>query len=157
MEQLVHIPVLWHLENLEINVRIAFDTTELTGFINFGLDLESFKTEIDDGECTAIYAPHILDFIPNSHLITFLSALVGKMRHGCEITLGGSDVYETLKQFARGDIGLTEINQLLYGTTHPKKGQYTLNIISDFLQTKGLKILHKSLNGNVLCVKAVRE
>ncbi len=139
-------------------MKISFGPNEKEGYINFGINYESFVKEVDDGECIDIHALEILDYIPEHKFNDFVTNLVKKMRHGCILTIGGSDVYESAKHILRGDYDIHGINKLLYGQQDIyRKGQYSLNIVSDILINKNIKILEKDIVGNQMYVKGVRE
>lgn len=139
-------------------MKIAFGTQEQKNYVNFGINTTLFVGEVDDGECTEIYAVDILDFVPECRFQEFIHSLVKKMRHGCELVIGGSDIYESAKQILRGDHTVYESSKLLYGTQDiPKVGQYSLNVICDELLKCGLKIIAKNIDGNSMYVKATRQ
>lgn len=138
-------------------MKIAFGTQEHKNHVNFGINTTLFVDEVDDGECTEIYAVDILDFVPEHRFQEFVHSLVKKMRHGCELVVGGSDIYESAKQLLRGDHKVSDMNNILYGTQDaPKAGQYSLNVICDELLGCGLKIMAKNIDGNSMYVKAKR-
>lgn len=136
---------------------VALGPEEYTGFVNFGLGYENLFNEIDDGECLAIYAPKILDYIHAPHLHSFVEQLVKKMRRGCTITIGGTDLRETCKQILRGDYNIVTANGVIFGNDRNKVSQYSLDTITELLQQFNLKIESKILDGNEMCVKAVRK
>lgn len=126
--------------------------------VNYGVNYKSALSEIDDGECTEIHAPEVLDYIPQYDFDSFMDGLVNKMRHGCELTLGGSDIMESAKQLLRGDRSIYNMNQALYGDKDIMKlGQYSLHLVSEKLLQRGLKILEKNIDHNQMYVKAIRE
>lgn len=138
-------------------MKIAFGPCNYDGYTNFGINYKSFADEVDDGECIEIYAPEILDYIPSYAFNEFFSLLLSKMRHGCEITVGGTDLFETAKQILRGDYNTEEMNKTLYGTKdNPKLGQYGLHVLSSIFLSKGMKILAKKLDSNKMYIKAQR-
>ena len=141
-------------------MQISFGSmpSHLKDHVHFGINYQSFNDEVDDGECTSIYGINILDYVPEYDLDKFLDSLVKKMRHKCELVLGGSDVYETAKCLLRGDFTARTINQELYGNKDTSKlGQYSLNMISMGLAQRGLKIQDKQIDGTTMYVKAIRE
>lgn len=138
-------------------MKASLGTSHKPDFINFGLNYKLAFEEIEDGECTEIHAPHILDYVPAKDYKTFIGTLVQKMRHGCELTLGGSDIFESSKQLLRGDYDLLAYNQIIYGDNlFIKLGQYSLHLVSDDLKSQGLQILEKHLDHNQMYVKAKR-
>jgi len=139
-------------------MKITLGKSHRKDTINFGLNYKSAFEEIDDGECTEIHAPEILDYIPEHEFRLFIDTLVNKMRHGCELTIGGSDLYESMKQLFRGDLNVYTMNNVLYGNKEvSKRGQYSMNSVSDILLQRGLKILEKNMDRNQMYIKAVRE
>lgn len=138
-------------------MKIALGPQEYDGYVNFGINYKNMDSEVDDGECTEIHAPSILDYISHNEFSDFMQAVFRKMRHGCVLTIGGSDLYESCKQFLRGDYGVIDFNKMLFGDKNiPKLAHYSLNTISDVCVSSGLKVVCKKLNDNYMMIRATR-
>lgn len=137
-------------------MKLSFCNYTDTSYIDFGINYKLASTEVDDGECTEIYAADIMDYVSHSDLQLFLNMIIKKLRHNGTIVLGGSDAYETCKQFLRGDFDVVELNRKLYGDNLFKNGHWTLNVLTEALVNYGLKILEKNIDGNKMYIKAQR-
>lgn len=139
-------------------MKIAFGYNVSSGFVDFGHNYTSFVDEVDDGECTEINATKVLNYVPRQDFAQFIHNLVAKMRHGCVLSIGGHDIYETAKNILHGAYDVDFANKILYGDDNkPRLGQYSLNVLSDVLLHYGLKILEKNLEAGEMYVKAVRQ
>lgn len=109
----------------------------------------SFAT---DNSVTHIIAIDALDSIPCKLLIDFIKSLVQKMRLGCEIILGGTELSAISKDMITNKINTLEYNELIFG----KRGLYRSSDIVNLLNQAGLIIHDIQIKGNKYELTAVR-
>lgn len=63
-----------------------------------------------------IYAPTILNHMPQEKISDTISVMISKLASGGHITIGGIDPYLLSKQITKRGINLIELNNLLFST-----------------------------------------
>lgn len=121
---------------------------------------DPFNLECNDNECTEIIADHILDYIPVSKCHAVLSHYISKLRHGGKIILGGVDLVEANKIAFTGVFDPIAFNELLFGKQQYawdfKRGIYSVSLITEYLQSQGLKVTKKRLTPTQFVIEAIR-
>jgi hypothetical protein len=130
-----------------LKLQITIDEKPMSGYnyitpIN-GQDLSNLDNNVLDNECTEIFAPRILDYIPLEKTQTIIERWVKKMRHGGKIVLGGTDIYEVAKLIMTGTIDSKQTNIIIFGNQSGvwgvKRAAISLNDVCDLLIQLGLK------------------
>jgi hypothetical protein len=152
--------------NLLINnnsVRNGFinvDPFAVPGDGKVGGDVGNLDHVACDAECDEIVADDILDYIPNDVSGDTLLNWIGKLRHGGTLTIGGVDLREVSRMFTRQEIDVSEANAVLYGRQRLpleyRKSTSTIQHVINMLESKGLKILNKRIEGAYYSVTARR-
>lgn len=98
-----------------------------------------------------IIAEDVVDFLYLNEVEPALHHWVSKMAVGCRIIIGGVDLYDVSKAFARYEIDLQTTNIILHGHQNkPWKERhvnYSLIGMCQFFQDCGLKVLSKKAYG----------
>ncbi len=147
-----------------MKIYITNDNTELEGYIPFsplrGNNIRVLDDDlVGDSECTEIFAPTILDYIPISCLVETLRNYVKKMRKGGKIMLGGVNLHLVCLMVARREINPIQANQIIFGNNiahECKSGLSSPNDIAGILQELGLKIMSTSITGINYLVEGIR-
>jgi len=148
-----------------MKVQITVDEKPVNGYVyvnpNMGHQLDLSTCGASDNECVEILAPHILDYLPISHMQPLVQMWIKKLRKGGKLILGGTDLYEICKNVMNGNANTVQANLLLYGNQESnwnmKRGQINLKDLVDLMNESGLKVMKKRLDGVEMCVEAVRD
>lgn len=140
---------------MKLCVKFALDGSEPDNYIHLSLLNGFHKNIVGDAECTEILADDLIDYIPLEKMGEILGWIRSKMRHGCKLILGGTDIYEVSRAFSSYYIGLNDLNKLLYAQN--KSAVLTLPALVELVQQLGLKIISKRVNGYKMVVIAERE
>ena len=116
---------------------------------------------IDDAEAIEIIANNVLEYVPQSEVIEFLTKIVNKLQHGGTLIITGVDAYTAAKDFVSYKISIEYFNALLHGGQEggekTKHTTLTLHGMVNFLQTRfGLKIISKVLEEHNFSIEAQR-
>lgn len=115
---------------------------------------------VDDAECEEIIAVGILDYYSARDADKILKNWLRKLAHGGTITIGSYDVVETAKAISNRKLSPEDITIILYGEQGKpwqfKKTALTVNQVATVLETKGLTILKKRIEGLKFIVVAER-
>ena len=119
---------------------------------------ENLDLHVDDGEVNELFAHDIVDYLQKRDLEPIIDGWVRKLALNGRITIGGVDIHELSKGTINGVIDIAAINELLYEDHRHKqrKSVFSISNMVDLLQKRGLKILHKRLNGFRYVVVAER-
>lgn len=141
-----------------MKISLGIESESLNGYKYAGVS-KNLNSFCQDAECTEIYSTDVINYIPYSDIELYISHLVSKMRKGCKIVLGGTDAMEVCKMCLRQDFNILEYNKIVYGEDkkRPTCCHMTLNVLSKLLQSNGLKIMKKRLDGLQMIVEAIRE
>lgn len=123
-------------------------------------DVTNLDDIIDNSEATEILAADIIDYLPHEVGIKTIGHWVTKLRHKGKLTVGGSDIYEISKVFSQKAIGLKEALEAMHGTQQKpwdfKVSHSTVSDLSEVLESYGLTVLKKRVNGLRMVVEAMR-
>lgn len=132
------------------------DANMSNGVININSDYDGLA-DYDSGEVDYIEALDVIDFIPRLDLEKTIKLWVSKVCIGGRIAIGGTDLHAVCRAFHRYDITLWDTNQLLHGDEGlPRITQFSLIGLAELLESFGLKILKKRLDGFMMLVEAQR-
>lgn len=144
------------------------DSDIKNGYLNLGQKIfnldAKFMELIDDNEAQEILAEDFIDYVPGVLAEPVFNYLISKLHHGGRLTIGGIDLEEvckacTFKQLTipKDSTIVNEISRLLHDDDGCRKVNYTMGHISAVLQSKGLKIVHKSFQNYHYCITAQRQ
>lgn len=89
-----------------------------------------------DNSVTHVIAIDAMDSVPSTLLVDFLSSIIKKMRLGCQIILGGTELDAIAKDVINHNISTQEYNELIF----TKRGIYRSQEIVKLLNQSGLSI-----------------
>ena len=147
-----------------MKINILIGGADKNGYLNISalkdLEIRNLDEYVDNAECFEIIAEDIVDYMPKQELSKVLDNCVGKLRHQGMIVIGGTDVYEGCKMFAQEALSLEELNNLMHGEQSQgwdvRLNQLTLQQMCNELESRGLKVLKKRINGFKFSVEAER-
>ena len=123
-------------------------------------DIRNLNDIVEDSECKELIAEDVLDFLELSESRTVLSHWISKLRHGGKIIVGGTDIYEVCRLFYKQAIDLNTLNSIIHGNfSEPwdvKMGHSTLEDLQEFLQSQGIKIIKKRIQGFKMIIEGER-
>jgi len=109
-------------------------------------------TKIPDNSATEIVAIDAIDSIKYDKIKTFISTIITKMRIGCNLYLGGTDIYAVSRHIIDGTNSLEAINTELLNKT----GAYSLKFILELLKDSGVRINSATFKGDNYEISAIR-
>lgn len=122
--------------------------------------LTNLDKYVEAAEANEILAIDIIDYVEQSYIGEALTNWVSKLRIGGTITIGGLDLHEVCRKFARRQIDLADANSLLYGTQENpfmhRKSSLSIDAVVGQLKTFNLYIDSKKFEQNFYYVKARR-
>lgn len=119
---------------------------------NFG-DLSQFA---EHGEVWEILADNIIDYFPLSDIAKVLEYWAKLLRHGGKLIVGGTDAGELSREFFLGNIPVQDLNKIVYGENARKSSlNYTVGIV-ELLESFGLVVDKKRINGTKFIIEAKR-
>ena len=92
---------------------------------------------------THIVAIDAIDSVPDTLLVEFISNIVQKMRLGCQIILGGTELSAISKDVVNNNITTQDYNKLIFG----KRGIYRSGDIINLLNQANLTINNVQIKG----------
>ena len=120
-------------------------------FDNLESDVRNLDSIAEDAECSEILAEEVIDFVRREELYPILDHWISKLRHGGKMYLSFYDTRQIAKAFFRGKINLDEFNMIVHGTFSApwdiRLSHTTIEELSQFLQSRGLVITKKTLDG----------
>ena len=123
-------------------------------------DIRNLDDVVSDSECNELIAEDVLDFLELSESRAVLSHWISKLRHGGKIIVGGTDIYEVCRLFYKQAIDLNTLNSIIHGNfSEPwdvKMGHSTLEDLQEFLQSQGIKITKKRIQGFKMIIEGER-
>lgn len=123
-------------------------------------DIRNLDSHIENAECKEIIVNSVSDFLEFEDAIAAIKHWVSKLRHNGKLVIIGSDAHEICKQFLQGDIELPEFNKKIHGDfSEPwdvKMSHFTMESMSELLQSLDLNISKKRIRNTNFIVEAVR-
>ena len=119
----------------------------LPGFMLLGLD------EISDNGADIILANDILDALPINIVQQTITQIVGKLRLGGILTLGGTE----LRTFAKNVTNQTIPEDQAIEVIRNSQSMVNVNSLSDILRSMGLEVEATTISGVHCEVKCVRN
>lgn len=101
---------------------------------------------------THIVAIDALDSVPSNLLVDFISNIVAKMRLGCELVLGGTELAAISRDVVNNNITTPDYNQLIFS----KRGIYRSEDIIKLLNEANLTINNVQIRGHRYELTATR-
>lgn len=123
-------------------------------------DLDKLEC-VDDGECSEILAIDVLEYVPVPIADQTLTHWVSKLAHKGVLVIGGTNLRQVCKCILDKTLDIDRANQILYGEQRfpgdLKYGMVDMERLCAALQTKGLKVISKQLDGLKMIVKGERQ
>jgi len=119
----------------------------LPGFMLVGLD------EVSDNEAEVIFANDILDALPANIVQQTITQLVGKLRLGGILTLGGTELRTFAKNIINQMVSEGEAIELIKNS----QSMVNINSLSDLIKSMDLEIEATTINGIHCEVRCVRK
>jgi len=153
-----------------MKIRITVGAKEkLNGYLNvdpiskfddLSVDIRNLDDVVSDAECTEIISEGVIDFLSREDFVLSINNWVKKMRHGGKIIIISIDALETAKSLFRNKINIETFNNLIHGGFSAGWDVFlshtTLEELSGLLESLGLTITKKRINGLNLIVEAKR-
>jgi hypothetical protein len=108
---------------------------------------------IPANSASTIVAIDAIDSIKHENIENFVGGVVGKMRIGSNLYIGGTDVYAMSRNLVSGNTNLEEYNKTIIG----KQGIHSAKKIVDLLQSNGVIVLSVVFKGNNYEISATRK
>jgi predicted SAM-dependent methyltransferase len=132
----------------------------ISHFDDLNADLRNLDEIASDAECSEILADEVIDFIRQEEVYPILDHWISKLRHKGNIFISFYDTRQIAKAFFRGKINLDEFNKIVHGTFSApwdvRLSHTTVEEISKFLQSRGLVVNKKTLDGLKATIGATR-
>ena len=153
-----------------MKIRITVGEKEkLNGYLNIdpiakfddlSVDVRNLDDIVSDSECTEIISDGVIDFLNRKDFALAIKHWVKKMRHGAKIIVTSIDALEVAKSFSRKKIDTEVFNKAIHGNFSEDWDIFlnhtTLEELSSILETLGLTVTKKRINGIKLTVEAER-
>lgn len=150
---------------MKINLKLGGE--DKNGYLNIdglkGMELRNLDEYADDAECFEILAEDILDYIPRKDIEFALNNWASKIRHQGTLVIGGTEAKEISKLFANGALSVEQWNMSIHGVQNEdspwdvKLNQFTLEKACDELESRGLVVTKKRVNGLQFVVEGERS
>ncbi len=113
---------------------------------------------LDDGEAEEIKLDGVLDFLQGRKLEGLVSGLTKKLKIGGKLTFLFTDIYTCCREYTFQRITWDQLNDLIHGNKGGPKKEMAIGLhdLATHLQSIGLKIVLKRLNGFQAIVSAER-
>jgi len=132
----------------------------ITKFDDLAVDIRNLDEVVSDAECLEILSDDVIDYLEKKQAMESISHWIKKLRHGGKIIVTSIDAHEAARSFYRKEIDLDTFNKAVHGNfTQPwdvRLSQTTLEELSSFLESNGLQVTKKRVNGIKLIVEAQR-
>ena len=146
---------------------IAINKTPIQGYLHIDPspkgDVPAFKGNlndlskiVEDGECTEILAPEILNLIFDSTFDQIVEKLCSLLRHKGKLIIGGIELHELSRLVFLGAIEPQQYNQILFAGSFRMNGIYTLEKIKNKLQSLNMTIEKVEIDGFNMLIEAIR-
>ena len=153
-----------------MKIRISVGQREkLNGYVNIdpirkfddvAVDIRNIDSIASDAECTEIICEDVIDFLHREESFTVLKHWAKKIRHKGKIVITSVDTHQVCKSFLDKEIDIDQFNKIVHGTFQApwdvRLSQTTLEELSSFLESNGLQVTKKRVNGIKLIVEAQR-
>lgn len=153
------------LLNGYLNIDPTYKTDGILSKESIGLnikkaDVRNLDGLAEDAECTEIIVNSVYDFLNLEDAIKSIKHISTKLRHKGKIVLIGSDARELCRKFIEGSIDIINFNEELHGsfqeTWDVKMSHFTMETMSELLESLGLKVTKKRLENYNYLVEAIR-
>jgi len=145
-------------EKEKLNGYINMDP--ITKFDDMLYDIRNLDDVVSDAECMEIISDDVIDFLEKKGSMEALSHWVKKIRRGGKIVVTSIDAYEVAKSFYRKNLDIDMFNKAIHGNFSApwdvRLSHTTIEELSDFLQSQGLNVTKKRINGIKLIIEAER-
>tara|TARA_Y100000593_G_scaffold83590_1_gene157700 strand:- start:14031 stop:14495 length:465 start_codon:yes stop_codon:yes gene_type:complete len=132
----------------------------ITKFDDLSVDIRDLDEVVSDAECMEILSDDVIDYLEKEESMRVISHWAKKLRHGGKIIVTSIDAHEVARSFYRKEIDVQTFNKAIHGSfTQPwdvRLSQTTLEELSSFLESNGLQVTKKRINGIKLVVEAER-
>lgn len=137
-----------------MKIEITFLPNQTNDYVNHSILINQGSVQlqnVDVGECEEILALNILEYLPRLMTEGVLKEWISKLAHKGKIILSFVDCYTVSRLFFLQQFGANEFNLLMHGEMtkgwDDKKQNFTLPQLAQTLETFGLKVLSKKLDG----------
>jgi len=123
-------------------------------------DIRNIDDIVANSECNELIAEDVLDYLELSESRKVLSHWISKLRHGGKIIVGGTDVYEVCRLFCKQAIDLNTFNSVIHGGFSElwdvKMSHSTMEDLQEFLESQGVRIIKKRIQGFKMIIEGER-
>ena len=153
---------------MKIRITVG-DDQKLNGYLNLdpiskfddvAVDIRNLDEVAEDSECNEILADDVVGFLERSDALQAMSNWIKKLRKNGKIIITAVDAHVVSGLFYTGQIDLETFNKLLHGNLSApwdiRLGHTTVEEVSKFLQTRGLVVTKKTLDGLKATIGATR-
>ncbi len=150
---------------MKINLKLGGE--DKNGYLNIdglkGMELRNLDEYVDDAECFEVLAEDILDYIPRDDVEFALNNWANKIRHQGTLVIGGTEAKEVSKLFSNGALSVEQWNETIHGAQSEdspwdvRLNQFTLEKACDELESRGLVVTKKRVNGLQFIVEGERS
>ena len=147
---------------MKINLKLG--GKDKNGYLNIdglkGMELRNLDEYVDDAECIEVLAEDILDYLQINEARSVLAHWISKLRHGGKLIVGGTDIAEVCRMFYKRAIDLESLNEILHGNFQEawsvKLSHTTMEELASFLESQGIKVTKKRIEGFKMIVEGER-
>lgn len=145
-----------------MKVNISFSKKELDGYTNHSiLETQNLTLdEVDMNELDEVIALGIIEYIPRKAFDQVLHNWISKLSHNGKLVLSFDDLYTITRLFFLQKLNFQEMNFLLHGPMvenwQHKNVNITIPVLCQTLETLGLKIESKKIEGTKATIVGVR-
>lgn len=107
-------------------------------------DLPKLSDMFYESQLVNIYAPSILNQIPQDKISEIIPNMINKLAKNGHITIGGVEAYLLSKQVTKRNINLIELNKLLFSTSFTSL--VDIREIVDMIKKLNINILHINID-----------
>lgn len=140
---------------MRINITLE-DDNQLNGYAN--INPNALNEAVDDAEAEEIRAINILPYYPQTESAKIINSWLRKLKHGGKIIIGAVDILEVSRDFSTYFLDIDTANLFLYGEEGKPSAQagFTVMQVSEYLESKGLKITKRRTEDYRFVVEAIR-
>lgn len=117
--------------------------------------IEDFLSLDLESECTEVYGPDMMNYVPASYIVEFMKGCVRLLRRGGKLVLGGTDSLLVCKSYLRKELNTKELSDLVYAKN--RCNFMTIEDLSGLMQELGLKVIKKKVKGVDMVVVGERH
>lgn len=137
------------------NGYVNIDPTKRGDGITNG-NLESLDWLCEDNTVEEILAVGAMRYIDNNNLGNAMANWCKKLRTNGTIKIEATDLFIISKLFAGGQITIEEYTSALYGTDIPFRSSTDIDAVQDKLESLGLSVTQRRLNGTSFVLEACK-